>query len=126
MSPRASPASSPPQNRPTGEFWAIAAAAKSKEGATEAPYSQVVAPVISYDPNRHLLTWALPSDAPVSSVDHGGDYELESVPPKSSQAKTDQDDQQFLSKWAEGNGGFVKVWDMSLVDALIGSVASSP
>ena len=124
MSPRASPASSPPQDRPTGGFWAVAEAAKSNEGATEAPYSQV-APVISYDPNRHLLTWALPSDAPVSSVDHGGDYELESVTPKSSQAKKDQDDQQFLSKWVEANGGFVKVWDMSLVDALIGSAASA-
>jgi len=130
MSPRASPALSFPQARTSGGFWGLAELAKSNEGASEAPYSKVT-PTISYDAHRNLLTWSLPSNAPLSSIDHRGEYDLNSVAPKSLQAKKDEEDQAFMSKWVaeENGGGFVKVWDLSLVDELIASVAkpsSSP
>lgn len=114
-SPRNLPES--PQTHPVGGFWDGAVLAKSKEGATPAPYSRII-PAVSYDPHRNLLTWALPSSAPVSAIDHSGDYDTLA----SQQAINDQE---FLAKWALGNGGFVKVWDLGLVDALI-SPSSSP
>ena len=122
-SPRVTPGSSS-QINPAGGFWSTANLAKEKGGTTEAPYSSIVAPSVSYDPHRNLLTWTLPSNAPTSSVDHRGDYELESYAPKSIPAKREADDQIFLGKWVVENGGFVKVWDLSLVESLISSVSA--
>lgn len=114
-SPRNPPVA--PQARPSGGFWDVAALSKSKDGATPAPYSRVV-PAISYDPHRNVLTWTLPSSAPVTSIDHSGDYDTD----MSQQAINDHE---YLTKWSLENGGFVKVWDLALVDAFI-SPASSP
>lgn len=115
VSPRNPPVA--PQARPSGGFWDVAALAKSKDGATPAPYSRVV-PAISYDPHRNLLTWTLPSSAPVTSIDHSGDYDTD-------MSQKAINDHEFLTKWSLENGGFVKVWDLALVDAFI-SPASSP
>mmetsp|Transcript_22443 Transcript_22443/g.48311 ORF Transcript_22443/g.48311 Transcript_22443/m.48311 type:complete len:1059 (+) Transcript_22443:1064-4240(+) len=133
VSPRKSSGTLP--QAPPGGFWgkARAAAAKSKEGGNSsssapAPYSRVV-PSMSYDPHRHLFTWALPADAPAAAVGHRADYELESLSPNSPQARKEQEDRLFFDKWVTENGGFVKVWDFSLVDALISSMgppSSSP
>ncbi len=94
--------------------------ARSRGGGTssEAPYS-TVSPVISHDPHRNLLTWTLPPDAPMSSIDHSeGDRALES-------SARDRDDASFAVKWAAGNGGFVKVWDLSTIvtDKILSSAA---
>jgi hypothetical protein len=65
--------------------------------------------VISHDPHRNLLTWTIPPDAPLSSIDHNdGDRTRES-------SAVDRDDASFAVKWAAGNGGFVKVWDLSSI-----------
>ncbi|KAL9186947.1 hypothetical protein ACHAXT_010667 [Thalassiosira profunda] len=123
LSPRKPPTSNP-QARAAG-FWGKAVTAKSKDGGTEAPYSSRMAPPISYDPHRHLLFWALPSEAPVSSIDHQGDYELESLVPGSMLATKETEDKEYLRDWAQQNGGFVKVWDMSLADGLVRSSAAA-
>jgi len=125
VSPRKALGSSPQATE--GGFWGRAlAASKSKEGSSisAAPYSRV-APSISYDPHRHLLTWALPADAPAAAVGHRGDYELESLSPNSPQAKKEQEDRLFFDKWVLDNGGFVKVWDLTLTDLLISSAVPS-
>ena len=121
VSPRKTPASSSSQSR-VDEFWSGITPPNSKEAA---PYSTVT-PSVSYDPHRNLLAWALPSNAPVSSIDHRGDYELESSAPKSSKAKQDAEDRVFISKWSAENGGFVKVWDLSNVDGLIHPPSTTP
>jgi len=92
----------------------------SKESGdmSKAPYNDVP-PAISYDPHRNLLVWTLPRGAPSGSIDHRGDYKFESYPPNSPKAKKDQEDKVHFMAWASDNGGFVKAWDFSLVDALV-------
>lgn len=125
VSPRDIPcAASPisPKSPSSSGFWGVAAEARSKGGgiSAEAPYARV-APIVSHDPHRNLLTWTLPPDAPASSIDHasGDRRELQSKPsPTSSSPKAGEvgDDSIFLSNWAKSNGGFVKVWDLALIN----------
>jgi hypothetical protein len=108
----------PPESLPArigGGFWDVAELAKSKDGATPAPYSRIM-PAVSYDPHRNLLIWTLPSSAPVLSIDHSGDYDTLNAHPVN--------DHEFSAQWALGNGGFVKVWDLGLLDALISPISS--
>ena len=129
MSPRgatpgasASPAApTPPRSarRPPGGFWGAAADARSTRGgggssAEASPYSTVAPPAITHDPHRNLLTWILPPDAPASSIDHGGGESSGATTAPSSSAG-DRDDRAFMVRWAAGNGGFVKVWDLSSI-----------
>ncbi len=100
-----------------GGFWDWAELAKSKDGATPAPYSRIV-PAVSYDPHRNLLIWTLPSSAPVPSIDHSGGYDTLN-------SHHAINDHEFSTQWALGNGGFVKVWDLGLVDVFT-SPTSSP
>lgn len=129
ISPRKSPGASSPQALNAKGFWgsqAVASKTKEADSITDTYFSRV-APSVYFDPHRNLLTWALPSQAPASAVDHRGDYELESLSPNSPQAKKEHEDRAFFSKWVvkeHGNGGFVKVWDFTLVNRLISSNAS--
>ena len=111
-----------PGSSSSNGFWGIAAEARSRGGgiSAEAPYSKV-APIISHDPHRNLLTWTLPPDAPASSIDHasGDRRELQSKPSptlSSPNAGEAGDDSVFFSNWAKSNGGFVKVWDLALIN----------
>lgn len=126
VSPRKAPSVSSSSGGKTishgGGFWGNAAASKSssqkkEEVSTKAPYFDVT-PAITYDPHRNLLVWKLPSNAPVTSIDHRGDFKLESLTPNSPAAKKEAEDNAYLNKWSIDNGGFVKVWDFSLVDSL--------
>jgi len=121
----------PTQSYTPGGFWERAVTAKEGSGsANDPPYTETATPSVTYDPHRRLLLWSLPANAPASSIDHRSDYELESLSPNSPEAKKDYEDRVFFGKWATENGGFVKVWDLSLVDALIASAversSSSP
>lgn len=122
--PRAASPISPksPGSSSSSGFWGVAAEARSKGGgiSAEAPYARV-APIVSHDPHRNLLTWTLPPDAPATSIDHasGDRRELQSKPsPTSSSPKAGEvgEDSVFLSNWAKSNGGFVKVWDLALIN----------
>ncbi|KAL7469667.1 hypothetical protein ACHAXS_009923 [Conticribra weissflogii] len=127
-----SPRKSPPTFS-SGGFWSgvgnVAATtatsssskmSSSKESLdmSKAPFNDVP-PAISYDPQRNLLVWTLPRGAPSDCIDHRGDYKFESFPSNSPQAKRDQEDKVHFITWASDNGGFVKAWDFSLVDALV-------
>ncbi|KAL3765273.1 LOW QUALITY PROTEIN: hypothetical protein ACHAW5_000274 [Stephanodiscus triporus] len=106
--PSSSSSNPGPRTRPPpGGFWGMAADARSRGGgaSADAPY-MTATPAISHDPHRNLLTWTLPPDAPASSIDHGDDCTT---------SAGDRDDRASLVKWAAGNGGFVKVWDMSSI-----------
>eukprot|EP00804_Cyclotella_cryptica_P010807 CCRYP_008754-RA/>CCRYP_008754-RA protein AED:0.01 eAED:0.01 QI:141/1/1/1/0/0/2/128/1373 len=125
VSPRKLPSVSGGKRVKSDGFWGDATLSKSasendQDIASKAPYLDVT-PAIFYDCNRDLLVWALPSEAPSASIDHRGDFKLELFGPNSPEAKKDADDKAFLEKWSGSgdNGGFVKVWNMSLVNALI-------
>ena len=114
-----SPRKSPSPTRSTtsvGGFWG---GISSKEPIV-APYAHVT-PVVFYDPHRDQLTWSLPYSAPASSIVHKRDYKLSSLTPNSPAAKKEMDDRAHVEKWAMYNGGFVKMWSMSLVDSLVKS-----
>lgn len=110
MSPRKPPGSFP--QAPADGFWGRATADGNSIAA--APYAGV-APSISYDPHRQLLTWALPANAPAAAVSHRGDYELESLSPNSPLANKEQEDHLFFGNWVLENGGFVKAWVSELL-----------
>lgn len=127
-----SPRKSPPTYS-SGGFWSgvgnvastsatssSSKASTSKESGdmSKAPYNDVP-PAISYDPHRNLLVWTLPRGAPSGSIDHRGDYKFESYPPYSPKAKKEQEDKVHFMAWASDNGGFVKAWDFSLINALV-------
>lgn len=118
VSPRKSPSPTSSRSR-AGGFWD---GMTTKEPLT-APYINVT-PNVFYDPHRDLVAWALPYSAPPSSIDHQTDFKLNALLPKSPTAKKEAEDKVSLDKWVMYNGGFVKVWSMSLVDALV--VKSSP
>ena len=111
-----------PSSESAGGFWQVNSnnnsAKAQKEAEEPAPYGNV-APAIQYDYHRDLLIWALPAEAPVASIDHRGDFKLELANPDSVEAKREDDDHAYLSKWSRENGGFVKVWNMSVVNTLL-------
>eukprot|EP00984_Skeletonema_dohrnii_P024822 scaffold13966_cov110-Skeletonema_dohrnii-CCMP3373.AAC.7 len=113
VSPRKSPS---PTSRSTrvGGFWG---GITTKEPIV-APYSNIT-PVVFYDPHRDQVIWTLPYSAPASAIVHQRDFKLSSLAPNSPAAKKEVEDRAFVDKWAMYNGGFVKMWSMSLVDALV-------
>lgn len=113
VSPRKSPS---PRSARVGGFWS---GMTTKEPIV-APYSYVT-PVVFYDPHRNQLIWSLPYSAPASAIVHQRDFKLKSLTPNSPGAKKEIEDQASVDKWAMYNGGFVKVWSMSLVDAVVKS-----
>ena len=106
-----------PSFESTRGFWEVSNKVP-KEAEEPAPYGNV-APAIHYDYHRDLLIWALPAEAPVASIDHRGDFKLELANPKSAEAKREDEDHAYLNKWSGENGGFVKVWNMSVVNTLL-------
>ncbi|KAL7510742.1 hypothetical protein ACHAXN_007641 [Cyclotella atomus] len=116
VSPRKSSSADRKEGR-SESFWGNATSSK-EEGAP--PYMKVV-PAIYFDHDRELLVWALPREAPAASVDHRGDFKLELAEPDSIEAKREDEDKAYLTKWSGNgdNGGFVKVWNMSLVNGLV-------
>lgn len=114
---------SPVENMRSDGFWMDANASKTQKDkdttATPAPYSGSIVPAIHYDYNRDLLLWTLPSEAPASSIDHRGDFKMEVAESDSAEARREEEDKSYLVKWTGENGGFVKVWNMSMVNALV-------
>ncbi|KAL7487939.1 hypothetical protein ACHAW6_013521 [Cyclotella cf. meneghiniana] len=132
VSPRKLPSMSGGKKVTSDGFWTDATLSKSasesdQDVESKAPYLDVT-PAINYDYNRDLLIWALPSEAPAASIDHRSDFKLELAEINSPEAKKDAGDKLFLEKWSGSgeNGGFVKVWNMSLVNALILRQSKSP
>ncbi|KAL7493210.1 hypothetical protein ACHAWT_002355 [Skeletonema menzelii] len=119
VSPRKSPS---PASRSTrvGGFWG---SMTTKEPIV-APYANIT-PVVFYDPHRDQLIWTLPYAAPASAIVHQREFKLNSLPPNSPAAKKDVEDRAFVDKWAMYNGGFVKMWSMSLVDTIVKSTTGS-
>lgn len=113
VSPRKSPS---PRSTRVGGFWS---GMTTKEPIV-APYSNVT-PLVFYDPHRDQLIWSLPYSAPVAAIVHQRDFKLNSLTPNSPGAKKEVEDRAYVEKWAMYNGGFVKIWSMPLVDAIVKS-----
>ena len=113
VSPRKSPSLT---SRRVGGFWS---GLTTKEPIV-APYANVT-PVVFYDPHRDQVIWSLPYSAPATAIVHQRDFKLNSLTPNSPGAKKEVEDRAYVDKWVMYNGGFVKIWSMSLVDAIVKS-----
>ena len=113
VSPRKSPSSPTSRSRRVGGFWD----GMTTKEPLAAPYINAT-PVVFYDPHRDQVIWTLPYSAPASSIDHQRDFKLNSFSPNSPAAKKEVEDRAFVDKWSMYNGGFVKMWNMPVVDAV--------
>ena len=124
LSPRTRSSLSSSQSAPSGGgFWDFVPPRSPSRGdggaEPDAPY-RAADPAVTYDPDRRLLLWTIPAGAPPTAVEHRGDFRLESLTPDSDRARRDREDRSYLAEWTRDGGGFVKVWDVSGLDVLIG------